>query len=244
MKNSIAERVYDFLKNYPPFNLLATKKILEIASQVSIIYLEKGKVIFNENDEIHKQFYIVRNGGISLYKNSNDKKALIDICDGGDIFGLRPLISKENYLLDAIANEESIVYAIPIEIFEAVSERSLKINKYLLTSFASNSFDPYTNEQNSNVFTDYIENDNLAYSNLHSVNYTKKPLTRTANATAKEAAIKMSNQKVGCIIVVDDAWVPLGIITNSDLKNKIATVPISSRHLRKRNHVFSGNYTI
>ncbi|QXP69407.1 CBS domain-containing protein [Polaribacter sp. R2A056_3_33] len=223
MKNSIAERVYDFLKNYPPFNLLATKKILEIASQVSIIYLEKGKVIFNENDEIHKQFYIVRNGGISLYKNSNDKKALIDICDGGDIFGLRPLISKENYLLDAIANEESIVYAIPIEIFEAVSERSLKINKYLLTSFASNSFDPYTNEQNSNVFTDYIENDNLAYSNLHSVNYTKKPLTCKANATAKEAAIKMSNQKVGCIIVVDDACVPLGIITNSDLKNKIAT---------------------
>ena len=223
MKNSIAERVYDFLKNYPPFNLLAPKKILEIATEVSIIYLEKGKVILNENDKIHKHFYIVRNGGISLYKNSNDKKVLVDICDSGDIFGLRPLISKENYLLDAIANEESIVYAIPIEIFEAVSEKSLKINKYLLTSFASNSFDPYTNEQNNNVFTDYIENDNLAYSNLHSVNYTKKPLNCTIKSTVKEAAIKMSNQKIGYIIVVDEACVPLGIITNGDLKSKIAT---------------------
>nr|WP_302849600.1 hypothetical protein [Polaribacter sp. L3A8] len=37
-----------------------------------------------------------------MYKNSRDQKYLIDICDDGDVFGLRPLISKENYLLDAL----------------------------------------------------------------------------------------------------------------------------------------------
>ena len=223
MKNSIAERVSDFLKNYPPFNLLTNKKILEISTEVKIIYLEKGKVLFNQNDKIHKYFYIVRNGGISLSKKSENKETLIDICDGGDIFGLRPLISKENYLLDATANEESIVFGIPIEIFEAVSEKNLKINKYLITSFASKSFDPYTNEQSSNVFTDYIAKDNLVDSNLNSVNYTKKPLSCTVKSTVKEAAIKMSNRKIGCIIVVNDTCSPIGIITNSDLKNKIAT---------------------
>ncbi|MCL7763130.1 DUF294 nucleotidyltransferase-like domain-containing protein [Polaribacter sp. Z014] len=223
MKNSIAERVYDFLKNYPPFNLLTSSKILEIASQVSIIYLEKGKVLYHQNEANHKHFYIVRNGGISLYKNLEDKKSLIDICDGGDIFGLRPLISKENYVLDAVANEESIVYGIPIEIFEAVSQRSLKINKFLLTSFASKSFDPYTNEENNNVFTDYIVQDNLSDSNLQSVNFTKKPLKCTIKSTVKEAATKMSNQKISCIIVIDDNCLPIGIITNSDFKNKIAT---------------------
>tara|TARA_R110002049_G_scaffold205679_1_gene376177 strand:+ start:78 stop:1994 length:1917 start_codon:yes stop_codon:yes gene_type:complete len=223
MKNTISERVFDFLKNYPPFNLLAAKKIAEIASEVKIIYLEKGKVLFNQNDKNHEHFYIVRNGGISMSKNSKNDKTLIDVCDAGDIFGLRPLISKENYLLDAIANEESIVYGIPIAIFEAVSEKSLKINKYLLTSFASTSFDPYTSEQNNNIFTDYIAKDNLAESNLHSVNYTKKPLKCTIKSTIKEAAIKMSAQKIGCIVVVDDACLPIGIITNSDIKNKIAT---------------------
>ncbi|TXD47261.1 DUF294 nucleotidyltransferase-like domain-containing protein [Polaribacter sp. IC073] len=223
MKNTISERVYDFLKNYPPFNLLPATKILEISSEVKIIYLEKGKVLFNQNDTNHKHFYIVRNGGISLHKNSQNKRTLIDICDGGDIFGLRPLISKENYSLDAIANEESIVYGIPITIFEAVSENNFKINKYLLTSFASTSFDPYTNEQNNNIFTDYISKDNLEYSNLHSVNYTKKPLKCTVKSTIKEAAIKMSAQKIGCIVVVDDKCLPKGIITNSDIKNKIAT---------------------
>ena len=131
MKNTISERVYDFLKNYPPFNLLPANKILEISSEVKIIYLEKGKVLFNQNDTNHKHFYMVRNGGISLHKNSQNEKTLIDICDGGDIFGLRPLISNENYSLDAIANEESIVYGIPINIFEAVSKNNLKINNSL-----------------------------------------------------------------------------------------------------------------
>lgn len=223
MKNSIAERVYDFLKGFPPFNLLSKDKLLEISREINIIYLEKGKILFNQNDTNHQHFYIVRNGGISLYQKSKEEKILIDICDGGDIFGLRPLISKENYLLDAVANEESIVYGIPIEIFEAVSENNLKINKYLITSFASKSFDPYTSEQNSNIFTDYIVDENLKYSNLHSVNYTKKPLSCKVDTTIKEAAIKMSKQKVGCIVVVDNKKIPKGIITNSDIKNKIAT---------------------
>ncbi|MCG1036382.1 DUF294 nucleotidyltransferase-like domain-containing protein [Polaribacter sargassicola] len=223
MKNSIAERVFDFLKNYPPFNLLSKDKLMDISKEINIIYLEKGKILFNQNDTNHNHFYIVRNGAINLYKNLKKEKILIDICDGGDIFGLRPLISKENYVLDAIANEESIIYGIPIKTFEAVSENNLKVNKYLITSFASKSFDPYTNEQNNNIFTDYIVKDKLKYSNLHSVNYTKKPLSCTVNTTIKEAAIKMSNQKVGCIVVVDDKDIPKGIITNSDLKNKIAT---------------------
>lgn len=52
MKNTIAERVYDFLKSYPPFNLLSSNKLQEIATQVKIIYLEKGKLVFKENDDL------------------------------------------------------------------------------------------------------------------------------------------------------------------------------------------------
>ncbi|WP_339883209.1 DUF294 nucleotidyltransferase-like domain-containing protein [Polaribacter vadi] len=223
MKNTIAERVYDFLKDFPPFNLLSSKKLLQIASEVKIIYLEKGKPVFNENDDLHEDFYVVRNGSIGLYKSNDLNTTLIDICDAGDIFGLRPLISKENYALNSVANEEAIIYGIPIEVFEAVSEKSTKINKYLITSFASKSFDPYTIEESSNVFTDYIEKNNLSEENLQTANYTKNPLTCNAETSLKDAAITMSHRKIGCIVVVDNNDFPIGIITNSDIKNKIAT---------------------
>ncbi|WP_439132740.1 DUF294 nucleotidyltransferase-like domain-containing protein [Polaribacter sp.] len=223
MKNTIAERVYDFLKNFPPFNLLSSNKLYEIATQVKIIYLEKGKLVFKENDDLHKDFYVVRNGAIGLFKNEKSNKTLIDICDPGDIFGLRPLISKENYALNSVANEESIIYGIPIEYFETVSENNTEINKYLITSFASKSFDPYTIEESSNVFTDYIEKNTFTESNLQTSNYTKNPLTCSAHTSVKEAAIIMSKSKIGCIIVADNENYPIGIITNSDIKNKIAT---------------------
>jgi CBS domain-containing protein len=40
---------------------------------------------------------------------------VIDKCDEGDILGLRPF-TKDNYLMDAMAQEESLLYSIPIAV--------------------------------------------------------------------------------------------------------------------------------
>ncbi|AOW19277.1 DUF294 nucleotidyltransferase-like domain-containing protein [Urechidicola croceus] len=223
MKNTIAERIYDFLKDFPPFEFLTKKKLMQISTEVQIIYLEKGKSLFNKNDSFHQYFYIVRDGAVGLFHTVDGIQNLVDVCDSGDIFGIRPLINKENYSLTATANEESIVYGIPIEIFELVSENSKKINKYLITSFASNSYDPYTTEQSGEIFGDYIPSNNQDLVNFQTANYTKNPITCTINSNLKEAALKMSENKIGCIVVVDNEKRPVGIITNSDIKNKIAT---------------------
>ncbi len=224
MKNSIAERISDFLKDFPPFNLLKEKHLLEIASDVSIIYLEKGDVLYKKDEAFHDYFYIVRNGGVSLYHHDmDDNKHMVNINDAGDIFGVRPLINKEDYKLTAIANEESIVYGIPIEIFQSVTKNNVKVYKYLITSFASNAYDPYTAEENTKIFVDYLPNTSQDIANFQTANYTKNPICCNENSTLKEAAIKMSEFRIGCIIVVDDKKYPLGIITSSDIKNKIAT---------------------
>ncbi len=224
MKNSIAERVNDFLKNYPPFNLLKLEDLLKISSQVSIIYLEKGDTLFKKGDNFNEHFYMVRNGGVSLlHTTTNNTQEIINISDAGDVFGVRPLIAKEDYKLTATANEESIVYAIPINTFETVTNNNAKVYKFLITAFATNSYDPYTAEETGKIFGDYLPNNSQDIVNFQTANYTKKPITCKIDSTLKEAAIKMSANKIGCIIVVDDNKNPVGIITNSDIKNKIAT---------------------
>ncbi|GAL81564.1 predicted signal-transduction protein containing cAMP-binding and CBS domains [Algibacter lectus] len=99
MKNSIAERVCDFLKIYPPFDLIKFKKLLEIAEEVVIVYLEKGDTLFKADQPANEYFYIVRAGAISLFHTENDTQELVTINDTGDIFGVRPLIARENYKL-------------------------------------------------------------------------------------------------------------------------------------------------
>ena len=60
---------------------------------------------------------------------------LIDKCDAGDIIGLRPFFAKDNYLMTAKAREESIVYAIPIEVFRPFVSKNQEILNFLLESF-------------------------------------------------------------------------------------------------------------
>jgi len=138
MKNSIADRVNDFLKRYPPFNLIKSKNLINISTEVNIIYLEKGDTVFKKNQTAHDYFYVVRDGAISLNYENVDINEITNIHDTGDVFGLRAMITKAPYQLTAVANEESIIYAISIPVFKSATDRSVKIQKYLITSFASN----------------------------------------------------------------------------------------------------------
>ena len=231
MKNSIAERVSEFLKRYPPFNMAKPKNLIDLAGEITIIYLEKGNTIFKKDDSTHEHFYIVRDGAISSNFDNGTTMEIMNIHDTGDVFGLKPLISKEPYNLTAIANEESIVYAIPIALFQSITDNNAKIQKYLITAFASNTFAPYTAEESDKIFVDYLPNTSQDIVNFQTANYTKNPITCGIRSTLKSAAKKMSEHKIGCIIVIDTNKKPVGIITNSDIKNKIATglFPIETR---------------
>ncbi|MEZ0129102.1 cyclic nucleotide-binding domain-containing protein [Flavobacterium sp. LBUM151] len=94
MKNTISHRVADFLKDYPPFNFLHQKDLEKLSEQISIVYKDKDAVIFAENDKTHDSFYVVHKGAIALKKSS--KNNVLDMCDEGDIFGLRPLLAQLN----------------------------------------------------------------------------------------------------------------------------------------------------
>jgi len=223
MKNSIADRVGEFLKRYPPFNMVWSKDLTNLASEINIIYLEKGNIVFKKDDLTHEYFYIVRDGAVSSNYDNGKTTEVMNIHDTGDIFGLKPLINKDTYNLTAIANEESIVYAIPIARFQAITDNNAKIQKYLITAFASNTYTPYTAEESGKIFIDYLPNTSQDIVNFQTANYTKNPITCGVRSTLKTAAKKMCEHKIGCIIVIDSNKKPVGIITNSDIKNKIAT---------------------
>jgi len=38
--NTIAERIYDFLKNFPPFSLLSREELFTISKHVKVVYLK------------------------------------------------------------------------------------------------------------------------------------------------------------------------------------------------------------
>ncbi|WP_139958579.1 DUF294 nucleotidyltransferase-like domain-containing protein [Flavicella sediminum] len=222
MKNTIAERIQDFLKNYPPFNLLNKEDLFSICEQVQVIYLEKGKFIFTQTEATHNMFYITNKGAIKLTQIENEKTNIMDMCDEGDIFGLRALILKQHYYMNAEANEETIVYGIPADIFEPFVEKNKNIKNYLITSFASNVKDPSIVEEKGNTSSYIKKESNNDLFNLQNAKYTKSPITCDLTTTAKNIATTMRDAKIGAMVVVENKK-PVGIITNKDLRDKIAT---------------------
>ena len=222
MKNTIAERVADFLKRYPPFQFMESESLLQIAGQVQVLYFEKDKPVFKEQDTNHSMFYVVKDGAVRLFRTVDNEPKIADICDEGDLFGLRPLITKEDYELSASANEESILYGIPIDLFLPIALEHKEVSNFLIASFASNVSDPYSLEESGKLFTEYSVERNSEIFDLQKARYSKNILTCSPDTSIQIDAKNMSHRDVGSIIVTD-AEKPVGIITNRDLRDRIAT---------------------
>jgi CBS domain-containing protein len=224
MKNTISHRVADFLKGFPPFSFLHQKDLEKLSEQISIVYKDKDAVIFAENEKTHDSFYVVHKGAVALKKSQ--KNAVLDMCDEGDIFGLRPLLAQENYIMEAVAYEETILYAIPIAVFKPYALENRTVGNFLIESYASNTRNPY-----SDIHKDKLYGDDLVHENHHAerdsfdlqpIKYSKKIVTCGPSTTARDIAKIMTKKKVGAILIVDE-MLPIGIITDKDLRNKIVT---------------------
>ncbi|MBU2940382.1 CBS domain-containing protein [Lacinutrix sp. C3R15] len=220
MKNTIAERILDFLKGFPPFDALTYEQLLSIATQVQVMYVEKDSFIFKQNEDLHDSFYVVKDGGIGIYREN----ILVDQCDEGDIFGLRALIRKDKYLLNAKAIEESIVYSMSSKVLEEILITNTKANRFLIASFATNTRNPYSEEDKGTLFAneDILLPNSNSFTEVQSANFSKNPIVCAAYTCIKEASIIMSTNKIGSIIITENQK-PIGIITDKDLRNKIAT---------------------
>ncbi|MEP2056360.1 MAG: DUF294 nucleotidyltransferase-like domain-containing protein [Maribacter litoralis] len=223
MKNLISERVADFIKNYPPFNVLDSTSLFQLAEQVIIVYKEKNSVIFTVDENQHSHFYMVHKGAVTL--NNPATSNILDYCDEGDIFGLRPLFANENYKLEARAHEESIIYGIPIDIFKPIAKQNEQVTIFLMESFASNTRNPYAKSQKGQLY-DIEDNEEInkevVLPDLQLASYSKKLITCSTRTSIQKAAELMTKKQIGSILVVSKE-LPVGIITDKDFRNKVIT---------------------
>ncbi len=224
MNNSIAERVAIFLKAYKPFNFLNFEDLKEISNTIRVIHLEKDKTLFQINDSLHDCFYVLNVGVIHLTVISDAEESLLNKCYPGDIFGLRPFFAKNNYQMTAKAREDSIVYAIPIESLKPYVLQNADVLNFLLQSFATNSRNSSDKENPNKMISDHVGmSDNQSdISYFQSLTYNKVPVKVAIHNTIKEVALLMSdNLQDNAVIVNND--IPIGIVTDSDFRSKIAT---------------------
>lgn len=222
--NPIANQIAVFLKNYLPFSILSDLEMLTVATHIKVIHLEKNQTLFRINDVLHDSFYVVADGVINLSVISDAEETFLNKCTAGDMFGLRPFFAKNNYMMTAKAREECLVYAIPIATFRPFVAQNSEVLNFLLESFATNSTNPGDLETKGKLLSDNVILGNQQ-SDIHlfqSLVYTKTPLVCSPMHLVKEIAQLMTENVLDSVLVLHNKF-PVGIITDTDMRSKIAT---------------------
>lgn len=217
-RESIAGRIAEFLKLHPPFNLLKEHDLTTIANQTLIEYFDDNNPVFGIGETLHEHIYLIRKGVVKIV---GQNETLIDQCSEGELFGARAFMSSETYQASAFAAPEALLIKMPITSMREVIAKDARIMEYFFGDFSSGVALRKRKLSQINQQIKNLESKELAPSiPLKSF---KAPITCTENTSIKEAAQIMAKHKIGSIIISNNQNHPIGIVTNSDLRDKVAT---------------------
>jgi CBS domain-containing protein len=222
MANAISNRVAKYLSEFPPFNVLLEHELMTIAENVVIQYREPQEFIFMEHASPLEHFFLVRQGSVKIFHDKNED-LLVDICDEGDIFGARPLLATDTYQASAKTQEECLIYAIPIHLVKNILLENKAFSDFFELGYTSDK--PMSREQLRALRSGNQPQSQLdlqALSETAQMNPRKEVLKCLPSQSIAEAAKAMSQAKVGSIIIAVNGT-PLGIVTDKDLREKVAT---------------------
>lgn len=258
MSNVIVNRVAEFLKRFPPFSFLGMEDLTRVAQSVEIQYLEHGEILFRQGEAARPHFFILKEGLIQLVEDTASGGVIREVCDEGDVFGVLALLGKRPYVLTSKVIENSLIYAIPVEIFERILEENSRVALFFAAGFAAGQVvvrqDLSQGQKARGEFKkDSGDHSLLIFSDQSAVDFSEKVLSCTSGTSIQCAAKEMAKEQVSSIVICDKNRFPQGILTDKDLRNRVLAAGISPKNpvsevmtspviTRKKQDGFSGLY--
>ncbi|MGC8774774.1 MAG: DUF294 nucleotidyltransferase-like domain-containing protein [Chlorobaculum sp.] len=225
--NTIVERVAADLGKYPPFDRLSLDKNRKIAASLAVEYHEEGETLFRKGDELGRFSYMVMKGAVRLFDSIDGEEVLVDLCDEGDLFGVRAIFGTSTYLLSAQVVEESLLLAIPVETIRELVQSEPSVAAYFTGAIArSVQHIEHSLSEAIDMRRSLMEpgGGSLLANETLVVDQVRNVITCAPGIPIREAAKVMSENNIGSIIVAAENRHPLGIITDTDLRKKVVAI--------------------
>ena len=219
------EKLKDFVKTVPPFHLLPRKAMDELVHTLIIEYFPKGETILSPKGTSTQFLYIIRSGGVRFLMSEKEGKGgdrIYDYRDEGDFFGLISLLSGEPSPFTIVAEEDTLCYLVRKEVFKKLIGEYPDVFLYFTSgpSKGFKQFDTGPLPMDPSVRGGAGAQQVLFACRIKDVMHTNV-LTCPPEETIVGVARRMTERGVGSMIVVDDIDVPVGILTDGDLRSKV-----------------------
>ncbi|WP_076408837.1 DUF294 nucleotidyltransferase-like domain-containing protein [Shewanella sp. UCD-KL12] len=206
--------IRNFIRQYPPFDQLPEKALIEVSKSVEISYYRADSMIIEFNDKIHDLF-MIRSGVVEVYRRTGE---LYNRLDQGGLFGQMGLLTSNKVRYPAKSLKDTLLYCIPENIFDEFCERY-------------DAFADFVEVEGSVRLQQAVE-DNSDDANSLTTSKVKTllsgaPVMLPTSTTIRNVAKIMSEENVSAAIINDPNLSDeggnsfVGIITESDLCSKV-----------------------
>jgi CBS domain-containing protein len=215
------EETIDFLVSIAPFDKLSRPELESLAEDVVLEYYPKGIKILTQNGPPSEHLRLIKKGGVKVFLTSkNEGEIVIDFRSEGEQFGLVSVISGDRSRANVVAVEDTICYLIPRAKIVSLFQGNPVVNEYFMKSFFINFIDK-TYDESSRRYAGFGESERRLFTTPVGNIVIKQPVTAPVSTSIRAAASVMAEHRVSSLILTDEEGLPVGILTDRDLRVKV-----------------------
>ncbi|HAK59581.1 MAG TPA: hypothetical protein DCO77_04250 [Nitrospiraceae bacterium] len=219
----------DFLRKVPPFTFLTDEEMDVFVQDISLEYYPQGSRILAQDGPPSAYLSIVKKGIIRVSMTSDEgEEIVIDYRNAGEFFGLLSIVRGDRSRANVVAVVDTICYLIPKEKVLALIKTNPLVDEYFLKSFFVNFIDKTYQETRSRVSL-VGDGERLLFTTAVGDIVRRGLVTVGEDVSIREAAQIMAEEKISSLIIVNTGGLPVGIVTDRDLREKVVAQGRDSR---------------
>ncbi|MCX2727613.1 DUF294 nucleotidyltransferase-like domain-containing protein [Thermomicrobium sp. 4228-Ro] len=218
MEDVVLGSVVEFLRRTPPFQFLSEERLRELAKRVEVHFFPRGTVVIRRRERPPEYLWVVVRGGIKKsLRSATGEEHVFEVASEGDLVGVLSSVDGVEGQLDDIAIEDTVCYAIPRRVVEELIASEPAVAQFFLGALrewvrASLTVLERHEEPGDGTFVLSAPCRAVA----------RRPLlTCLPELSVREAARRMSAERVNSIVVIDNDGNGLGIVTDWDLRERV-----------------------
>jgi CBS domain-containing protein len=134
---TIAHRVADFLRRYPPFQYMTEGELLDLVDGGRVAFHEHGELVFEQGRKRKPFVYVIQQGVVRLVEATAEGESLRDVRGEGDLLGVGRYLGAEEHTLTARTETDVILYALPADRFWEAVKRHGRASRFLAAYFST-----------------------------------------------------------------------------------------------------------
>lgn len=205
-----AARARTLLAETPPFDGLGDELRERLLRDALVAGYAPGDRVLEQSEEAHAHLYVVAEGHVRLVDAQTGR--LFDECGEGDSFGSFGLLRGGPRPYEARAAEPTTCVLIPAPVFHAAYRAAPAFAAFFdadLGRYAGTFRQPLD-----------LAGARLLFQSTLGDLVARRPVTVAPGTSVREAARTMGAARVGSVVVTDGER-PLGILTNTDLRDRV-----------------------